>query len=160
MSFLRYKNLDGRPSALLLVEFPDYHLAHSLRWTALLDTGSPYIILPGRCRLNPYDERVIVEPRGCEPVCSRVLLRTRGRQERFGGVGAQRKPHFPFRANLHIRGFARLEWTTVYFDEEVQYALVGTPFLFHDGGTCFSENGYKGTLCFLNRLWQRAVVWS
>jgi hypothetical protein len=145
-----YRKTGFKPMTHVLVDFLGCELPGEIRWPALLDTGSPYTILPGRVngvqthasenamvevmhgmldwRLSQHDKSVLVPIRG-------------GASAKFGGVGAPATEHVGFMAHLEIPGlFDGFE--VVYFDE-VDHAVIGTSVLLDRDGTEFRRAGYR-----------------
>jgi hypothetical protein len=135
MAFLdyqvEYQWMAKRPATVVCVSFPHHPLPLPIRWPALLDTGSPFTILPGKCPKNGLfwpDEKVEVilhvydEARKKQDVP--IILPVRGVPEPIKGFNGPTSWYLPFCARLIVPGFVEgfVEGFvdhdyTVYFEE-------------------------------------------
>lgn len=146
MPFYRYSS-PRKPTTKIEVTFLDRR-DKSFVWEAVLDTGSPYTVLPGSCtEPGRGGERVEISPFGYE---DGLRLPTRGRPARFGAVGSTPRWHLPFYANIRLDGYGCVELHTVYF-EAIDHVIVGTDVLFRKA-VCFLSDSYRPGRCWLALL--------
>lgn len=151
-TYISHASLAEKPATCVRVEFWHHKLPKPVPWPALLDTGSPFTILPGRCSSGAAaaGQRVRIELLHCEEhldASQRIIyLPVRGREARIGPPGFPARPHLPFIACLEVPGFTGLDWETVYF-MKIDHAIIGTPILFRKYGMCFRETCYRAGRC-------------
>ncbi len=119
---------------------------------ACLDTGSPYIVLPGRCASPapgedcfPATVRVEVAV-GSDGICATFNLPPRGRVIGFGGVGGVKRDRYLFCAEIAVEGLNHDDLVSIVFldPSELPYPIVGLTEVVEDGRSItFSGKGYR-----------------
>ncbi len=153
----RCDSLKKKPATTIAVRFLWQEYTEPYNWPAILDTGSPLTILPGRCSkgLPTPNEQLRVTLLACFNELSdeerTIQLRVSARSEKFSGVSSNPEWHAGFGAELTVPGFGVIEWQPVYF-ENIDHAIIGTPILFGRWGVCFSRKGYRPGFCCVRDL--------
>ena len=119
---------------------------------ACLDTGSPYIVFPGKCASPPLDEdrppatvpvEIAVGPGGTRTTLN---LPPRGRVIGFGGVGGTRRDRYLFCADVDVEGLEYDDLVSiVFFDpSELSHPIIGlTEFVGNGGSITFGGKGFR-----------------
>jgi hypothetical protein len=151
MAFHPYTKDSRKLWVKLVVSFPELLRPNRYEWDAILDTGSPFTVLPGLCNGDALTEAVRVDLQGHAYIGQSITLPVRGGPVRFGGVGAPVRPHLPFRADLTLPGFGTLPRRRILF-ENTDHAIVGTDTLFHRKSLCLLRTHFRAGRCLLGVL--------